>query len=143
MGLYDTNMEGRLTRDVSIQKPKGTQDFLPGSVETWQYIEKTARDVCRRFRYKEIRTPIFEHTELFQRGVGETTDIVEKEMYTFQDKGDRWISLSRRSKARTTRPPKASPVLSLDICKTPIGELRDRRAGASGEGQAGSGFILA
>jgi len=62
---------------VSFQKPKGTQDLLPGVVEKWQYIEDRARDICRRFNYKEIRTPVFEHTELFQRGVGETTDIVE------------------------------------------------------------------
>ncbi len=88
---------------VSIQKPKGTQDFLPGTVETWQYIEKTARDVCRRFHYKEIRTPIFEHTELFQRGVGETTDIVEKEMYTFLDKGKRSISLRPEGTAGVVR----------------------------------------
>lgn len=118
MGLYDTNMEGRLTRDVSIQKPKGTQDFLPGSVETWQYIEKTARDVCRRFRYKEIRTPIFEHTELFQRGVGETTDIVEKEMYTFQDKGERWISLRPEGTAGVVRAYVENKLYGEpDICK--------------------------
>lgn len=86
-----------------IQKPKGTQDFLPGTVEAWQYIEKTARDVCRRFHYKEIRTPIFEHTELFSRGVGETTDIVEKEMYTFLDKGDRSISLRPEGTAGVVR----------------------------------------
>jgi len=88
---------------VSIQKPKGTQDLLPGTVETWQFIEDTAREVCRRFHYKEIRTPIFEHTELFQRGVGETTDIVEKEMYTFLDKGKRSISLRPEGTAGVVR----------------------------------------
>ena len=65
-----------------IQIPRGTQDILPGTVELWQYVESKARDLCRRFNYQEIRTPLFEHTELFQRGVGETTDIVEKEMYS-------------------------------------------------------------
>lgn len=88
---------------MSIQRPKGTQDFLPGSVEVWQYIEKTARDVCRRFHYREIRTPIFEHTELFARGVGETTDIVEKEMYTFLDKGSRSVSLRPEGTAGVVR----------------------------------------
>ncbi|PYI53338.1 histidine--tRNA ligase [Paenibacillus flagellatus] len=88
---------------MSIQKPKGTQDLLPGVVEKWQYIEEKARDVCRRFNYREIRTPIFEHTELFQRGVGETTDIVEKEMYTFQDKGDRSMSLRPEGTAGVVR----------------------------------------
>jgi histidyl-tRNA synthetase len=88
---------------VSFQKPKGTQDILPGAVEKWQYIEAKARELCRRYRYNEIRTPIFEHTELFQRGVGETTDIVEKEMYTFIDKGDRSITLRPEGTAGAVR----------------------------------------
>ncbi|RKN83797.1 histidine--tRNA ligase [Paenibacillus ginsengarvi] len=88
---------------MSIQKPKGTQDILPGVVEKWQYIEEKARDVCRRFNYKEIRTPIFETTELFQRGVGETTDIVEKEMYTFPDKADRSMTLRPEGTAGVVR----------------------------------------
>ncbi|MDF2960722.1 MAG: histidyl-tRNA synthetase [Paenibacillus sp.] len=88
---------------MSIQKPKGTQDLLPGEVEKWQYIEAKARELCERFNYREIRTPIFEHTELFQRGVGETTDIVEKEMYTFLDKGDRSISLRPEGTAGVVR----------------------------------------
>ncbi|MFP3381574.1 ATP phosphoribosyltransferase regulatory subunit, partial [Bacillus sp. SIMBA_069] len=58
---------------MSIQIPRGTQDLLPGQTEIWQYIEKTAREICHRYQYKEIRTPIFEHTELFLRGVGDTT----------------------------------------------------------------------
>jgi histidyl-tRNA synthetase len=88
---------------MSIQKPKGTQDLLPGEVEKWHYLESVARDMCRRFNYKEIRTAIFEHTELFTRGVGETTDIVEKEMYTFLDKGDRSISLRPEGTAGVVR----------------------------------------
>ncbi|QGQ95434.1 histidine--tRNA ligase [Paenibacillus psychroresistens] len=88
---------------MSIQKPRGTQDILPGVSEKWQYMEDKARDLCRRFNYKEIRTPIFEHTELYIRGVGETTDIVEKEMYTFMDKGDRSLTLRPEGTAGVVR----------------------------------------
>ncbi|MBP1995708.1 histidine--tRNA ligase [Paenibacillus eucommiae] len=88
---------------MSIQKPKGTQDILLGDVEKWQYLEEKARELCIRFNYKEIRTPIFEHSELFARGVGETTDIVEKEMYTFMDKGNRSISLRPEGTAGVVR----------------------------------------
>ncbi|MBA2939253.1 histidine--tRNA ligase [Paenibacillus sp. CGMCC 1.16610] len=88
---------------MSIQKPKGTQDLLPGEVEKWQYLESKARDLCQRFNYKEIRSPIFESTELFSRGVGETTDIVEKEMYTFMDKGDRSMTLRPEGTAGVVR----------------------------------------
>mgnify|MGYP000233659341 CR=1 FL=1 len=72
---------------------KGTKDVLPKDVHKNQYIEATALDVASKFGYKEIRTPVFEHTELFQRGVGDTTDVVQKEMYTFDDKGGRSITL--------------------------------------------------
>lgn len=88
---------------MSFQKPKGTQDLLPGTVERWQFVEEKARAVCRRFLYREIRTPIFESTELFQRGVGETTDVVEKEMYTFLDKGDRSMTLRPEGTAGVVR----------------------------------------
>jgi histidyl-tRNA synthetase len=88
---------------MSIQKARGTQDILPGIVEKWQYIEDKARDVCRRYNYKEIRTPIFEQTELYLRGVGETTDIVEKEMYTFLDKSDRSLTLRPEGTAGVVR----------------------------------------
>jgi len=88
---------------MSIQRPKGTPDLLPGVVENWQYLERKARDLCDRFRYSEVRTPIFEHTELFARGVGETTDIVQKEMYTFTDKGDRSVTLRPEGTAGVVR----------------------------------------
>ncbi|WP_078545420.1 histidine--tRNA ligase [Litchfieldia alkalitelluris] len=88
---------------MSINIPRGTQDILPGEVEKWQYIENTARDVCRRFNYKEIRTPIFEHTDLFLRSVGDTTDIVQKEMYTFTDRGDRSLTLRPEGTAAVVR----------------------------------------
>lgn len=88
---------------MAFQKPTGTQDILPGTVENWQFIEGKARDLSARFNYKEIRTPIFEQTELFERGVGETTDIVEKEMYTFRDKGDRSMTLRPEGTAGVVR----------------------------------------
>ncbi|ASA23696.1 histidine--tRNA ligase [Paenibacillus donghaensis] len=86
-----------------FEKPTGTQDVLPGAVEKWQYIEGKARELCRRFNYREIRTPLFEHTGLFERGVGETTDIVEGEMYTFKDKGDRDLALRPEGTAGVVR----------------------------------------
>lgn len=88
---------------MSIQIPRGTQDILPGEVEIWQYIEATAKEVCRQYNYHEIRTPIFEHTDLFQRGVGDTTDIVQKEMYTFEDRGGRSITLRPEGTAAVVR----------------------------------------
>ncbi len=84
-------------------RPRGTNDIVPGDVEKWQYIERVIRDICRVYGYREIRIPIFEHTELFQRGVGETTDIVEKEMYTFKDRGDRSITLRPEGTASVVR----------------------------------------
>lgn len=88
---------------MAIHIPRGTADVLPGEVELWQYIEQKAREICKRYNYREIRTPIFEHTELFHRGVGETTDIVEKEMYTFNDKGGRSITLRPEGTAAVVR----------------------------------------
>ena len=82
---------------------KGTTDVLPKDVHKNQYIEATALDVASKFGYKEIRTPVFEHTELFQRGVGDTTDVVQKEMYTFDDKGGRSITLRPEGTAGAVR----------------------------------------
>lgn len=84
-------------------RPRGTNDILPGETEKWQYIEGVLREICEEFNYQEIRFPFFEHTELFQRGVGETTDIVEKEMYTFLDRGNRSITLRPEGTASTVR----------------------------------------
>lgn len=86
-----------------ISRPRGTNDILPGQVDKWQYIESAIRQICREYGYAEIRTPIFEHTELFRRGVGETTDVVEKEMYTFWDKGETSITLRPEGTAATVR----------------------------------------
>lgn len=82
---------------------KGTKDVLPEDVYKNQYIEATALDIAEKFGYKEIRTPVFEHTELFQRGVGDTTDVVQKEMYTFDDKGGRSITLRPEGTAGAAR----------------------------------------
>lgn len=84
-------------------KPRGTNDFLPGEVEKWQYLEGLIRDLFADYHYKEIRTPIFEHTELFLRSVGETSDIVSKEMYSFEDKGLRHVTLRPEGTAGTVR----------------------------------------
>ena len=73
--------------------PKGTKDIIPSEVYKWQYVEKVFKDVCASFGFEEVRTPVFEHTELFERGAGDTSDVVEKQMYTFNDKGGRSITL--------------------------------------------------
>ena len=86
-----------------ISVPKGTKDVLPQESYKWQYIENTARKVAKTFGAAEIRTPTFEHTEVFLRGVGETTDIVNKEMYTFLDKGGRSITLKPEGTAGVAR----------------------------------------
>ena len=85
------------------QAPKGTQDMLPKDAHRWQTIEASVRRICALAGYREIRTPIFEHTELFQRGVGDTTDVVQKEMYTFNDKGGRSITLKPEGTAGAVR----------------------------------------
>ncbi|MFZ5966028.1 MAG: histidine--tRNA ligase [Bacillota bacterium] len=85
------------------QAPRGTKDVLPSEVYKWHYVEKLFKEVCDKFGYKEIRTPGFEHTELFKRGVGETTDIVQKEMYSFKDNGDRDITLKPEGTAPVVR----------------------------------------
>ncbi len=88
---------------MQVTGPRGTNDILPGDVERWHLVEERIRSLCRIYGYHEIRTPIFEHTELFVRGIGEATDIVEKEMYTFTDKGDRSITLRPEGTAPVVR----------------------------------------
>ena len=83
--------------------PRGTKDIMPADVAAWRYLEDTMRKVCAQYGYKEIRTPVFEHTELFLRGIGETTDVVEKEMYTFTDRGDRSLTLRPENTASAVR----------------------------------------
>ena len=88
---------------MNIKAPKGTKDLLPDESYKWQYIEKKLREITRLFDFREIRVPIFEHTELFLRGVGDTTDVVQKEMYTFLDKGERSITLRPEGTAGVAR----------------------------------------
>lgn len=83
--------------------PRGTKDVMTSESYKWQYLEKMFKETCRNFGYSEIRTPIFEHTELFERGVGETTDVVQKEMYTFFDKGERSITLKPEGTSSVVR----------------------------------------
>ena len=83
--------------------PRGTKDILPSEVGAWRYVEGVLRELCRCFGFKEIRTPVFEHTELFKRGIGDTTDVVEKEMYSFQDRSGRWITLRPENTASAVR----------------------------------------
>ena len=78
---------------MAMKAPKGTKDMLPQDAYKWQYIEKEWKKICSEYGFKEIRTPVFESTDLFNRGVGDTTDIVQKEMYTFEDMGGRSITL--------------------------------------------------
>ncbi|HHW61702.1 MAG TPA: histidine--tRNA ligase [Syntrophomonadaceae bacterium] len=88
---------------MEIQAPRGTYDILPPESRKWQYIERVIKETAERFGYSEVRFPIFEHTELFERGVGDTTDIVTKEMYTFIDKGGRSVTLRPEGTASCTR----------------------------------------
>ena len=88
---------------MTIQAVKGTRDILPGETERWQRVEDVARRVFRRYGFREIRTPIFESTELFARGIGEATDIVTKEMYTFEDRGGRSLTLRPENTAPVVR----------------------------------------
>ena len=86
-----------------IQRPKGTKDILPEDSFKWQYVEGKVKELFGNYGFEEIRVPVFEHTELFQRGVGETTDVVQKEMYTFEDKGGRSITLRPEGTAGVVR----------------------------------------
>lgn len=88
---------------MAFQTPKGTVDILPTEARTWRYLEQKVHSICERYNYNEIRTPIFESTELFQRGVGETTDIVEKEMYSFVSRGNDPLTLRPEGTAPTVR----------------------------------------
>ncbi|HLJ60448.1 MAG TPA: histidine--tRNA ligase [bacterium] len=88
---------------MDVKAPRGMQDVLPGETARWQHVEGVLRDIARRYGYREIRTPVVEHTEVFQRGVGAGTDIVEKEMYTFLDRGGRSLSLRAEGTAPVMR----------------------------------------
>ena len=85
------------------QAPRGTKDWFGKDMDQRTYLENIFKDLCASYNIHEIITPVFEHTELFQRGVGETTDVVQKEMYTFEDKGHRSISLKPEGTAGVIR----------------------------------------
>lgn len=88
---------------MQVRAPRGTTDFLPGEVERWQWLQDVTRSVFGQYGYSEIITPIFEYTELFQRGIGETTDVVNKQMYTFTDRGNRSLTLRPEGTASVVR----------------------------------------
>jgi histidyl-tRNA synthetase len=88
---------------MQFQAPRGTKDVLPPESRIWQWVEGTFRDLCERYCYEEIRTPVFEETGLFARGIGESTDIVSKEMYTFDDRGGRSLTLRPEGTASVIR----------------------------------------
>ena len=118
--------------------PKGTKDMLPADAPRWHHVERAALDLAERYGFFEVRTPVFEHTELFSRAVGDTTDVVQKEMYTFTDKGDRSVTLRPEGTAGVVRacaengllagqlPVKASYVISCFRYEKPqAGRLRE------------------
>lgn len=88
---------------MAIQAPKGTKDVLPAESYKWQHVEREIRSICAAYGFAEVRTPVIEHTELFERGIGDTTDVVQKEMYTFLDKGERSITLKPEGTAGVGR----------------------------------------
>jgi len=92
-----------MNEDKQIRSVRGTRDLLPGETETWDVVEGVVREVMALYQYREIRTPIFEETQLFARGIGEHTDIVTKEMYTFQDQGGRSLTLRPEGTAPVVR----------------------------------------
>ena len=102
---------------MKLQKPKGTQDILPQESAKWQYVEEFARETFRKYNYAEIRTPIFEHYEVISRSVGDTTDIVTKEMYDFYDKGDRHITLRPEGTAPVVRSYVENKLFAPDVQK--------------------------
>jgi len=98
---------------MTMKAPRGTADILPKDAKKWQYAENKIKNICDKYHFEEIRTPLFEHTEVFQRGVGDTTDIVQKEMYTFNDRGGRSLTL---------RPEGTSPVVRAFVENKLYGE---------------------
>jgi len=86
-----------------FKAPKGTRDIFPPEIQKWQFLERAIHDYYQKFLYQEIRTPIFEHSELFSRGIGDETDVVQKEMYTFKDKSDRSLTLRPENTAAVVR----------------------------------------
>ena len=107
--LYD---ERRIANDAMIKSPRGTRDLLPPDTALWNFVEATVRDVFGAYNFHEIRTPIFESTELFARGVGEETDIVKKEMFTWEDRGR---AESDKGQSLTLRPENTAGIVRAYI----------------------------
>ena len=112
--------------ELLTKKPRGTEDKLPKEIYKWHTVEKIARNVAEAYGCKEIRTPTFEHTELFQRGVGGTTDVVQKEMYTFNDKKGRSITLKPEGTAGAVRAVIENGLLNSHVAS----DMKLRRAAA-------------
>lgn len=122
--------------ELVTKKPRGTEDKLPKEIYKWHTVEKIARNVAEAYGCKEIRTPTFEHTELFQRGVGGTTDVVQKEMYTFNDKKGRSITLKPEGTAGAVRALSKTDFLMMrfrlkHIISHVASDMKLRRAAAS------------
>ena len=111
-----------------ISIPKGTKDVLPSESYKWQYVEGMARKIARLYGFREIRTPAFEHTELFTRSIGDDTDVVKKEMYTFTDKGGRSITLKPEGTAPVAR---SFVENSLDALSLPLKMYSSRSSSSS------------
>ena len=92
-----------MKREKQIAAPKGTKDVIPKQIYRWQYVETAFRNIAQKYGFTEFRTPLIEHTELFSRGVGDTTDVVEKQMYTFDDYAGRSITLRPEGTAGIAR----------------------------------------
>ena len=99
--------------------PKGTKDIMPNEVYKWHYVEKTFAEVCRKYGFSEVRTPAFEHIELFNRGVGETTDVVQKEMYNFFDKNEKKKAKALKEIAKQEE--------IVAVCDEEIAKLNDKK----------------
>ena len=102
-GILDVLKKGDINMALITKKIKGTEDVLPKESYRWQFVENVMREEARAYGFKEIRTPVFEHTELFARGVGQTTDVVQKEMYTFETKGGESVTLRPEGTAGAAR----------------------------------------
>lgn len=88
---------------MNYKVPRGTRDILPDDIDVWYFLEEKLHTLCRRYGYREIRTPVFEHTEVFSQSVGTDTDIVSREMYNFKDRGERDITLRPEGTAAVVR----------------------------------------
>src|SRR5688500_11505333 len=102
-GLYGDDHRGAAMSSAQIQPVRGMNDVLPADIGAWQHVEGTFRELLTAYGYEEFRTPIVEHQELFKRAIGELTDVVEKEMYTFVDQGGESLTLRPESTAGMVR----------------------------------------